>query len=81
MFLHTVSQDIGLKHRNVQRELRPLLSDHTVSDEILLKHVIKITSDECKRKHQLGQSYRHMVVYAYSAQSGNGGKEIVRVKS
>lgn len=46
VFLHTVSQGISLKHSDVRRELRPLLSDHNVSDETLLSYVIKITSDE-----------------------------------
>lgn len=46
VFLHTVYQGIGHKHNDIRRELKPLLSDHTVTDETILKHVMKITSDE-----------------------------------
>lgn len=81
VFLHTVSQGIGLKHSDIRRELRPFLSDHNVSDETLLRHVIRITSDESERQRRLGQSTRHKVVHAHSAQfeSYSGAKEMVGV--
>lgn len=36
VFLHTVYQGIGHKHNDIRRELKPLLSDHTVADETIL---------------------------------------------
>lgn len=46
VFLHTVYQEIGHIHNDIHRELKPLFSDHTVADEMILKHVMKTTSDE-----------------------------------
>lgn len=37
VFLHTVYQGIGHKHNDIHRELKPLLSNHTVMDETILK--------------------------------------------
>lgn len=81
VFLHTVSQGIGLKHSDIRRELRLFLSDPNVSDEILLRQVIRITSDESERQRRLGQSTRHKVVHAHSAQfeSDKGAKEVMKV--
>ncbi|KAL1261164.1 hypothetical protein QQF64_008991 [Cirrhinus molitorella] len=81
VFIHTVSQGIGLKHSDIRRELRPFLSDSTVSDETLLRHVIRITSDESERQCRLGQSTCYKVAHAHSAQfeSDSGAKEMVRV--
>lgn len=49
VYLHTVYQDLATKHSDIRRELR-LLSNNTVSDEALLRHVIKITSDKSERR-------------------------------
>ncbi len=81
VFIHTVSQGIGVKHSDIRRELRPFLLDSSVSDETLLRQVVRITSDESERQRWLGQSTRHKVVHAHSAQfeSDSGAKEMVRV--
>ncbi len=81
VFIHTVSQGIGLKDSDIRRELRPFLLDSSVSDETLLRQVIRITSDESERQRRLGQSTRHKVVHAHSAQfdSYSEAKEMVRV--
>ncbi len=82
VFIHTVSQGIGLKDSDIRRELRPFLLDSSVSDETLLRQVIRITSDESERQRRLGQSTRHKVVHAHSAQfdSYSEAKEMVRVE-
>ncbi len=66
VFIHTVSQGIGLKHSDIRRELRPFLLDSSVSDETLLRQVIRITSNESERQRRLGQSTRHKVEDAHS---------------
>lgn len=67
VFLHTVYQGIGHKHSDIRRELKPLLSDNTVSDEAILRHVMRVTSDESERQRRLGpknmpQSIVHMLM-------------------
>ena len=68
VFLHTVYQGIGHKHNDIRRELKPLLSDSTVTDETILKHVMKITSDESERQRRLGSQPRQKQTAAHSAQ-------------
>ncbi|XP_061882771.1 uncharacterized protein LOC133633945 [Entelurus aequoreus] len=68
VFLHTVYQGIGHKHNDIRRELKPLLSDSTVTDETILKHVMKITSDESERRRRLGSLPRQKQTAAHSAQ-------------
>uniref|UniRef100_A0A3B1J7S5 ribonuclease H n=1 Tax=Astyanax mexicanus TaxID=7994 RepID=A0A3B1J7S5_ASTMX len=68
VFLRTIYQGIAPKYSDVRNELKPLLSDPTVSDEILLRRIIKAMSDESERQRRLGQTPRQKVTIARSAQ-------------
>lgn len=69
VFLHTVYQGMSEKYDDVRRELRPLLSDPTVTDEALLKLVTKTASEESERKRRLGtRSSRPKVALAQSSE-------------
>lgn len=67
VFLHTVYQGIGHKDSDIRRELKPLLADQAVTDETILKHVRKVTSEESERHRRLG-STRQKHVSAHAAQ-------------
>lgn len=70
VFLRTVYQGMSEKYNDVRRELRPLLSDPTVTDEALLKQVIKTASEESERKRWLGaRSSRPKVAQAQSSEA------------
>ncbi|KAK2832195.1 hypothetical protein Q7C36_015657 [Tachysurus vachellii] len=68
VFLHTVYQGLGHKHTDIRRELKPLLTDSGATDEMILRHVMKITSEENERMKRLGSSRRQTVTNAHSAQ-------------
>lgn len=68
VFLHTVYQGFGHKHADIRRELKPLLTTTGVTDEMILRHVMKITSEENERMKRLGSSRRQMVTNTHSAQ-------------
>ena len=68
VFLHTVYQGFGHKHTDIRRELKPLLSSSGVTDEMILRHVMKITSEENERMKRLGSSRRQTVTNTHSAQ-------------
>lgn len=68
VFLRTVYQGLGTKHNNLRTELKPLLTDKSVTDDALLRQIIKITSDESERQRRLGQTPRHKVTQANSVQ-------------
>ena len=67
IFLNTICQGIGEKYEDVRRELKPLLADPAVSDEALLRQVIKTTTEESERKRRLGRSSTRKVTQAHSA--------------
>lgn len=56
LFLHTVYQ--VFEHADIRRELKPLLTNSGVTDEMILRHVMKITSEENKRMKRLGPTDR-----------------------
>lgn len=64
-----IYQDLGEKHEDVIRELKPLLSDPTVSDESPLRQVIQTNIEECERKHRLGPNSICKVAQAHSTQA------------
>lgn len=67
VFLHTVYQGFGHKYTDTRRELKPLLSSSRVTDEMILHHVMKNTSEENERLKRLGSS-RQAVTNPHSAQ-------------
>ena len=66
VFLNAVYQGMGERHEDVRRELKPLLADPTVSDEALLRQVIKTTMEESERKRRLGRSSNRKLTQAHS---------------
>lgn len=50
VFLHTVHQGLAHKHEDIRRELKPLLVDSSVPDEVILKQMKKVMSDESEKQ-------------------------------
>ncbi|XP_025765164.1 uncharacterized protein LOC112847563 [Oreochromis niloticus] len=69
VFLHSVYQGLGYKHSDIRRELKPLLSSVEVSDETILRHIMRITSEESERQKRMGSSRRQNTTSTHSAQS------------
>lgn len=68
VFLRTVSQGLNEKHDDIRRELKPLLSDPAVKDDVLLRQVNKTTSEESERKRRLGRNNRPKTAQAHSSE-------------
>ena len=68
VFLHTVYQGLAHKHDDIRRELKPLLVDSSVSDEVILKHMKKVMSDESERQRRLGPVSRQKATNVHSAE-------------
>lgn len=68
VFLRTVYQGLNEKHEDIRRELRPLLSDPMVTDEMLLRQVTKTTNEESERKRRLGRSTRPKTAHVQSSE-------------
>lgn len=71
VFLHIVYQGLGHKHSHFHKELRPLFSDSKMSDEVILRHVMKITSDEHESQRRLGPITHPKPTHAHSVQLGD----------
>ncbi len=86
VFLHTVYQGLSHRYKDIRSELKPLLAANNVTDEAILRHVTKITSDENERLRRLGPPTRTKQFTAGSAQvhgifnSDVGGKTEAAVK-
>lgn len=68
VFFHTVYQGLGHKHDDIRRELKPLLADPKITNDVILKHMKKILSDESERQRRLGPPNRHRQTNVHSAQ-------------
>ena len=84
IFLHTIYQGLSHKHNDIRRELKTLLSDSSVSDETILKQMMKITSTENERQRRLGPDVKQKQVSVHNtelvevevaAAQGNGAKK------
>ncbi len=87
VFLHTVYQGLSHQYKDIRSELKPLLVTNNVTDEAILRHVTKITSDKNERLRRLGPPARTKQFTAGSAQvhgisnSGVGEKMEAAVKT
>ncbi len=68
VFLHTVYQGLSHRCKDICSELKPLLADSNVTDDAILRHVMKVTSDENERLRRLGPPTRTKPSTASSAQ-------------
>lgn len=68
IFLHTIYQGLSHKHNDIRRELKPLLSDSSVSDETILKQMMKITNTENERQRRLGPVVKQKQVSVHSTE-------------
>ncbi|CAL9699110.1 unnamed protein product [Knipowitschia caucasica] len=80
IFLNTIGQGIGEKYDSVRRDLKTLLGDPTVSDEALLRQVIKTTTEESERKRRFGRSSTPKVSHAHATNTESKEKAKNNVK-
>ncbi|KAG9276423.1 hypothetical protein AMEX_G8737 [Astyanax mexicanus] len=67
VFLRTISQGLLPKYSDIRKEIKPFLSDYTVSDDTLLRLVNQISSEESERQRRLGSCSRQRITHAHSA--------------
>ncbi len=81
VFLHTVYQGLGHKCKDIRSELKHLLTDSNITDDEILKHVMKVKSEENERLRRLGPSSHSKPSMASCAQlSEEPTKETKAVK-
>lgn len=68
IFLHTVYQGLGHKHKDICLELTPLLLGGNVTDEVILKQMMKITNVENERQRHLGRTAQQRHINVHSTQ-------------
>lgn len=78
VFLHTVYQGIGHKDNDIRRELKPLLANQLVTDEMILKHAMKATSEESERHRRLGSTPRAKQFSAHVAHVDEGKAKLTK---
>ena len=72
VFLHTVYQGLGTKHADLRQRLRSLISDSQVTDEEILRQVMKIISDENEHQRRFGLPPRQKTTQAHTAKIETG---------
>lgn len=78
VFLHTVYQGIGHKDNDIRRELKPLLANQSVTDEMILKHAMRVTSEESERHRRLGSTPRAKQFSAHVAHVDEGKVKLTK---
>lgn len=73
VFLHTIYQGLGAKHADLRQRLRPLTSNSQVTDEEILRQVMKIINEENEHQRRLGQNPRQKTTQVHSAKVETGG--------
>lgn len=71
-FLHTLYQGSNEKSNHVRQDLKPLLTDLQVSDDLLLEQITKSTSEEAERLKRLSTGTKTRAVTVSTAQLDSG---------
>lgn len=72
VFLHSIYQGLGTKHTDIRQQLRPLLSNSNVTDEEILRQVMKMICDENEHQRRLGHAPRQKTTHTHSVQVEGG---------
>lgn len=62
VFLHSLYQGISEKYAYVRRDLKPLISNTSVTDDFILEIMTRSVSEEAERQACLGQTHRTKTV-------------------
>lgn len=80
VFLHSLYQGINEKCSYVRRDLKPHISDLSVTDDSILEMIRKAVSEDTERQIRLGQNQKPKPVNANAAQ-GEKDKSSVKVQT
>lgn len=80
IFLNFICQGIAQKNDSVRRDLKTLLCDPTVTDETLLRQIIKTTMEKNEQKRRLGRSSASKVSNAHTTNAGSKERTTDNVK-
>lgn len=70
VFLHSLYQGISEKYAHVRRDLKPVISNLSVTDDFILEIMTKSVSEEVGRQARLGQTHRTKTVAVNASQQG-----------
>jgi len=70
VFLHSLYQGISEKYAYVRRDLKPVISNLSVTDDFILEIMTKSVSEEVGRQARLGQTHKTKTVTVNASQQG-----------
>lgn len=70
VFLHSLYQGISEKYAYVRRDVKPLISNPNVTDDVILEIITQSISEEVGRQTRLGHTYKTKTVTVNTTQQG-----------
>lgn len=70
VFLHSLYQGLSEKYAYVRRDLKPLISNQSVTEDFILEIMTNSISEEVERQARLGQTHKAKVVTVNATQQG-----------
>lgn len=70
VFLHSLYQGISEKYAYVRRDLKPVISNTSVTDDFILEIMTKSISEEVGRQARLGHTHKNKTVTVSATQQG-----------
>ncbi|XP_077340604.1 uncharacterized protein LOC143984182 [Lithobates pipiens] len=79
IFLHTLYQGLNEKNSNVRRDIKPYVSDLTVTDDFIIEQVTRSVDEETERQRRLNSAPKHKPLTVHSSQTpGNSEKDTLQ---
>ncbi|XP_077346127.1 uncharacterized protein LOC143989728 [Lithobates pipiens] len=79
IFLHTLYQGLNEKNSNVRRDIKPYVSDLTVTDDFIIEQVTRSVDEETERQRRLSSAPKHKPLTVHSSQTpGNSEKDTLQ---
>ncbi len=69
VFLHTLYQGLNENNFNIRLDIKPYISDLTVTDDFILEQVTKSANEETERQKRLSTVHKHKLLTVNATQS------------
>lgn len=74
VFLHTLYQGLNEKNGNIRLDIKPYISDLTVTDDFILEQITKSANVETERQKRLNTVHKHKLLTVSSSQQEDSEK-------
>lgn len=81
VFLHSLYQGMNEKFAYIRRDIKPHISNMSVSDDFILEMITRSVSEDTERQNRLGQTHKQKAVSVNAAQQDRDRQSAIQMQT